>query len=120
MHFDASAPAPPTAQKYTEPLRTIALQTSSERGPLPIIAPRPISKSFGEKTSILLEVVGPQLPIANEFDCAASSVRVVANPAGEFALSGLLKKSVRHCVHEQTALSYAVATVNGAKANILE
>ena len=49
MHFDASAPAPPTAQKYTEPLRTIALQTSSERGPLPIIAPRPISKSFGEK-----------------------------------------------------------------------
>ena len=80
MHFDASAPAPPTAQKYTEPLRTIALQTSSERGPLPIIAPRPISKSFGEKTSILLEVVGPQLPIANPFGVGVGPAKYCTAP----------------------------------------
>ena len=64
MHLQASAPAPPIAQKYTAPLRLIASQTASERSPLPIIAESPISSSMGEYTSILLEVVGPQEPIA--------------------------------------------------------
>ena len=63
MHLHASAPAPPVAQKYTAPLRSIASHTSRERSPLPIIAHSPMSRSAGEYTSILPEVVGPHEPM---------------------------------------------------------
>ena len=64
MDFDNSAPAPPTAAKYTARLRTIASFTSFDRFPLPIIPPNPRSKSAGAYLSIRLDVVGPAEPIA--------------------------------------------------------
>ena len=38
------------------------------------------SKSFGEKTSILLEVVGPQLPIANPFGVGVGPAKYCTAP----------------------------------------
>ena len=72
----------------------------------------------GNLTDYLAEKNVAQLE--REFNCAAPCVRVVANPACQLSLTGFLKKSVRHSVHKQAALSYAVAAVDRAKLDILK
>ena len=64
---------------------------------------------------------GHAVQLVSEVECkldgAAAGIRVVANPASEVALPGLLKKGVQHGVHEQAGLACAVFAVDGGKGN---
>ena len=55
--------------------------------------------------------------VKRELDGAAAGIRVVANPAREVALPGLLEKGVQHSVHKQAGLTCAVLAVDGGKGN---
>ena len=65
LPFDltGSAPAPPSAARYTAPLRTTAAFTASSRLPLPIMILLPRSSRRGLMASIRPLVVGPAEPI---------------------------------------------------------
>ena len=64
---------------------------------------------------------GHAVQLVSEVECkldgAAAGIRVVANPAREVALPGLLEKGVQHSVHKQAGLTCAVLAVDGGKGN---